>query len=371
MRRRDFALTLPLALSACAKKGGEKTGPSSHPRRAVEYLLSKQAADGGWHSETYGLLRSGQSLTPFVLLALVEAKGAEVPREAVDRGLTFISDRVDSDGCLGRRDAAGAAVDYPNYATGLALRVAATVRRPGWEQMARPMISFLRSQQFAEHNGWTKSHAPYGGWGIGGGVRTPPHAGHVDLSMTRHVLEGLAAAGVAAGDPVFEKAAVFVGRCQNFGATKASSGDGGFFFSTVVLDANKAGDRGNSGGFNSYGTMTADGVLSWLAMGVGTGDARVRAGVEWLQRNHRADGAPGGFEGVPLQVWTRGLRFYYASAYADVRARLGAGAGFDLGRLAADQRPDGSWANPEPLVKEDDPLIATPFALRALMSAAG
>jgi hypothetical protein len=33
------------------------------------------------------------------------------------------------------------------------------------------------------------------------------------------------------------------------------------------------------------------------------------------------------------------------------------------------QREDGSWANPEKLVKEDDPLIATAFAVRALTAA--
>jgi hypothetical protein len=32
------------------------------------------------------------------------------------------------------------------------------------------------------------------------------------------------------------------------------------------------------------------------------------------------------------------------------------------------QRIDGSWANPENLVNEDDPLIATPFAIRALLA---
>jgi hypothetical protein len=34
--------------------------------------------------------------------------------------------------------------------------------------------------------------------------------------------------------------------------------------------------------------------------------------------------------------------------------------------LKRTQRRDGSWANPENLVKEDDPLIATGFAARAL-----
>jgi hypothetical protein len=35
--------------------------------------------------------------------------------------------------------------------------------------------------------------------------------------------------------------------------------------------------------------------------------------------------------------------------------------------LKRTQRADGAWANPEKLVKEDDPLIATAFAVRALL----
>ena len=35
--------------------------------------------------------------------------------------------------------------------------------------------------------------------------------------------------------------------------------------------------------------------------------------------------------------------------------------------LVKSQRPDGSWANENILVKEDDPLIATVFALNALI----
>jgi hypothetical protein len=33
--------------------------------KAAAYLWRQQSADGGWHSHTYGLLRSGQSLTRF------------------------------------------------------------------------------------------------------------------------------------------------------------------------------------------------------------------------------------------------------------------------------------------------------------------
>jgi hypothetical protein len=35
--------------------------------------------------------------------------------------------------------------------------------------------------------------------------------------------------------------------------------------------------------------------------------------------------------------------------------------------LLKTQRADGSWINPENPAHEDDPLIATPFAIRALV----
>jgi len=63
----------------------------------------------------------------------------------------------------------------------------------------------------------------YGAWGMGGGRRTPPDTGHVDLSITRYVLEALRDARVPASDPVFEKARTFVERCQNYDADGAFS----------------------------------------------------------------------------------------------------------------------------------------------------
>ena len=355
MTRRDWLLlTLPLAAAGCNGTRSPRRPAASTRERAVDFLLKRQAADGGWHSETYGLTRSGQSLTPFVLLALLES-GAPVPDRCVDRALQFVADRTDKGGCLGRADSAS--VDYPNYGTGLALRAIARSGRGGWDELSQRMVRFLRGQQLNEDLGWRRADAAYGAWGIGGARRHAPHAGHVDLSMTRHVLEGLRAVGVASGDPVFERASVFVERCQNF----AAPGDGGFFFSTVVLDANKAGESG--GRFKSYGTMTADGVLALRAIGRASSGPRIEAAKRWLAANHRPDGAPG-FHGDMLQRWTRGLWYYYACAHADLGlapdARLRAA-------LEGAQRPDGSWANPEPLVKEDDPIIATGFALQAIL----
>jgi len=192
---------------------------------------------------------------------------------------------------------------------------------------------------------------------MGGERRRPPGTGHVDLSMTRYVLDALRASGTPDSDPAFAAARVFVERCQNR--------DGGFFFSTTEFDTNKAGHDGAN--FRSYGSTTADGILALLAIGTPGNDDRIVAAQRWLSAHHRDMAVPG-FVGEAYQRWPQGLAFYYsaASARAFRALRVDAGSGVEQG-LRRTQRGNGSWANPENLVKEDDPLIATPFAIRALL----
>jgi len=325
--RRYFLGTM-FALAGCSRKSGNEALD-----RAASFLWSQQSEDGGWHSRTYGLLRSGQSLTPFVLDALLDLP-ARPP--GIDRAIGFILKYTNADGALGMMDSA--AMDYPNYATGLALRVMIRAKKPGWEKM----VAYLRSQQFTEDGGWHRTDPSYGAWGMGGERRTPPDAGHVDLAMTRYVLEGIAAAGVPTSDPAMQKSLVYLERCQN--------PDGGFFFSTVNLETNKAGET------RSYGSTTADGVLALRAAGIPETDPRIERAKKWLRDHHPIDRVPG-FEG-PREEWASALRFYYAAAVT--RAVPG------LAVLLPPQKPDGSYHNPSNLVKEDDPLIATAFAIRAL-----
>ncbi len=329
--RRSF-LFAAIAAAGCTRGDQRRS-------KAARYLWSQQADDGGWHSHTYGLLRSGQSLTPFVLDALLDTP--EVDTGAVERAVEFIKRNTNSDGSLGLMDSV--APDYPNYATGLALSALTKAKAKGCE----PMVACMRNQQFTESNRWTRADAPYGAWGMGGDRRRPPDAGHVDLAMTRYVLEGLAAAGVRPPDPALACAQVYLDRCQN--------PDGGFFFSTVEAGINKAGE--DAGKFRSYGTTTADGVLALRACGVAESDPRMVRAKNWLRAHHLYDRAPG-FDGGPRETWAAGLRFYYAAAITRAMPELSV--------LLPPQRPDGSFANSSNLVKEDDPLIATAFALRVL-----
>jgi squalene-hopene/tetraprenyl-beta-curcumene cyclase len=340
--RRTFLLTATAA-AGCSRRADE-----SPLQRAARYLWKQQSEDGGFHSTTYGLLRSGQSLTPFVLGALLEVPETirPVPWDAVDRALEFIRKNTNADGALGHMNEPAA--DYPNYATSLAVAAFVKARRSGWNRDVAKMAMQLRAQQFSETNGWKPEDPPYGGWGMGGPIHRPPDAGHVDLSMTRCVLEALRDSGVPANDPAMLRALRYLERSQN--------SDGGFYFSTVNLDTNKAGE--SDGKVASYGTATADGVLSLRAAGIPDSDQRIARAVKWLNDNHQPDRVPG-FRTKPRELWGAGLRFYYADAIS--RAVPGLPV-----QLPA-QSGDGSYRNPNNMVKEDDPLIATAFAVRVLV----
>jgi prenyltransferase beta subunit len=342
--RRTFLLNTLATTCAAVATGCSRRRESTPLTEASRYLWSQQAEDGGFHSTTYGLLRSGQSLTPFVLVALMRIPESESspPRGAIERALAFIKANTNAEGVLGLMDETAA--DYPNYATALAVCSMIRSRNPGNQKAIEPMVAQLRAQQFSEANGWSSQQAPYGGWGMGGRVHHPPEAGHVDLSMTRYVLEALQLSGIPSSDPTMARALTFLERSQN--------PDGGFYFSPVNPEINKAGASG--GHFVSYGTATADGILALRAAGISDEDPRIAKAISWLKAHHQPDRAPGFDEGTG-QPWGAGLRFYYAHAISRVLPNLPI-------ELPA-QSSDGSFQNAVKLVKEDDPLIATTFAL--------
>jgi len=334
-------------LAVVAAAGCSRSGRSESLRSAAQYLWGQQADDGGFHSATYGLLRSGQSLTPFVLGGLLNVPEIVLPAPsgAVDRALEFIKKHTNADGSLGQMDEAAA--DYPNYATALAVTAMVKTRRSGYQRDIAPMVAQLRAQQFSEENGWKREDAPYGAWGMGGPVHRPPNAGHVDLSMTRCVLEALRASGVPASDAAVTRALVYLERSQN--------GDGGFFFSTVNPEINKAGQT--NGRFASYGTATGDGMLALRGTGIPDTDERIVKAAKWLKDHHQPDRVPG-FDVAPYRSWGSALRFYYAYVISRTMP--------DLTVVLPPQGSDGSFRNSNNQVKENDPLIATTFALQVL-----
>ena len=133
----------------------------------------------------------------------------------VDRAIAFIQRNTQASGALGTADPG--IPDYPNYATALAVSALCRARRGDWRARIQPMVSYLRQQQFTEQNGWRPPDPAYGAWGMGGERRTPPDTGHVDLSMTRYVIESLTP----------QEAVVLSGQVVNCGMTAYTRAESG------------------------------------------------------------------------------------------------------------------------------------------------
>jgi hypothetical protein len=164
-----------------------------------------------------------------------------------------------------------------------------------------------------------------------------------------------------------ETARRWLERCQN------RPGDGGFVFTPDRgATDNKAGlDPATRQPF-SYGSASCDGLLALASLRMLTGtaganaaasfDAAWNAALGWFAKLERWDIAAGG---------TDALRFYWAARLVEASAffppeRKAAARESLAAAVIARQRADGSWANPEPAMREDDPLIATPLAIAAL-----
>lgn len=344
-----------LAVSGCSTRGRTRRVHDASVR-GVHSLLRAQTPAGLFPSATYGLLKSGQSLTPFVADVLLDLPPKARPTGAIQRAMEAMAS-LQTDGAMGLSTLP---VDYPTYATGLALRVWA---RAGYDPAPQDAaLGWLTKHQLTAAHGWA-GHPAQGGWAMGAATPpTAPNAGHVDLSMTRRALGGLIAYGLTPDHVAIQEGRGFVARCQAPG--------GGFVYSPVELALNKGGCEGTV--CAGYGSATADGLLAALATGVGADDPLIAKNLDYLRGIHATDRNPGIGPG-PLQGFSKAMTGYYRAGASRVFDRLGGPAGWRqamIDAVLADQRPDGSWSNPEFLQKEDDPIIATALALAALTWAA-
>ncbi|MEO1449319.1 MAG: hypothetical protein AAFV07_07295, partial [Bacteroidota bacterium] len=151
-------------------------------------------------------------------------------------------------------------------------------------------------------------------------------------------------------------------------------GDGGFYGSSVVLGANKAGyvqsTESAPGYIRSYATATCEGILCWLALGAGPRHEAIFAAKNWLEAHpdvHRVGG-------IPMEDpdgWARVLIFYHYWVRSAIYAGLDWPGDWrsDIQQALEDrQQPDGSFSNPDGAAnKEDDPVLATAMAVMSMM----
>lgn len=370
LTRRAFAAGLAIALTACRRTPSRPDPPAL---RGARWLASRQGADGGWLSDVYGAFKDGFSLTPFATVALLES-GHE--REAARRGAAWLAAKT----VEGRVVSGRIAPSYPAYTAALATRALshADAGRPVAARDA--WLAELRGRQLTGALGWSPADAHYGGWGYSTAIPVKPTAGtdvqdaflESNLSTTAFAIDALVAAGVASSDPALAAARLYVEKQQNFAASGAGpDDDGGFFFIAEDEVRNKAGRTDTAGArtrFHSYGTMTADGLRSLLRTGSPKSGPRATAARAWLRGHFDAAHHPGTYRAEREEV--RDSAWYYWAASLAATWRLDdepSNWSEELRKeLVRRQRDDGSWANELVAVREDDPVVATCFALLAL-----
>ena len=363
--------------------------------RAARFFVRRQSADGAWRSQTYGCFRDGPELTPHVLSCLFFLpQGGEAVRPAFDRGATYMMRLVGADGTV---QAGPHGLSFPVFTAGSASRVVVLETRDEAHLRARDAwLALLRSLQLTEALGWAPTDACYGGWGFA--VRPPhkprrgePRDRFVEANLVASIfgIAALRSARVPTTDPAYRDVLVFVKRCQNFPDDPETADprfdDGGFFFIPDDPLQSKAGiagtDRRGRTRFHSYGGMTADGLRALVRCGLASDHPRVAAARRWLERHFTASRNPGIFE-ADREVLRDATFYYYcwavAHAFLAVRATHieGPRGRVDWAAELADelvrrQKPDGSWTNRYTDAKEDDPLVATPWAAAALAIARG
>jgi hypothetical protein len=366
-----------LALSACSHPPADNS--TEMLASAAEYLWSRQAEDGGWHSAEHGIARGGEAWTPFVLHALLQVPAdiAPAPAGAVERALAFLRANVDSAGVLGRSDPP--VLEYPNYATAYALRIFSKHGAAADSVLVSRMAAYLAGEQFDQSRGFTPDMPAYGAWGFGETNLGPGQSGHVDLSHTRRVLGALRAAGAL--DPSAARAATaflrIVQKHPDDRRPQPPSGtsgpyDGGFYASSVTLGVNKGGVLPD-GTFRTYATATADGLIGLIESGHALESEPVQAALGWLREHPGWDFPTGLPENDPAQ-WQRVMRLYHSAARAEAYALVGE-TGWEAdaaGALVPMQAEDGSFSNPDGAPnKEDDPLVGTALAIEALVRVIG
>lgn len=335
--------------------------------KALGYLVASQQADGAW--EAFG--KSHPAITALVVKCLIQDKDYGAKHAAAKRGLDFILRYVQPDGGIyvpgeGMR----------NYHTSVALMALAATKDPGHAETTRNAQQFLKKLQWDDGEGHETSSTFFGGQGYGQHKRP-------DLSNTQLMLEALQQSGLPPDDPVYQKAMVFVSRCQMLDRTNdqsfaGGSMDGGFVYSPVNGGESKAGTQLVDGKprLRSYGSMTYAGFKSMLYARVDRNDVRVQRAIEWIRRHYTLDHNPN----MPHAQSKQGLYYFYhvfaraMHAWGEETVRDAEGVPHAwraelCKKLLSLQGEDGSWVNEEDRWYEGNPHLVTAYAVLALQTA--
>lgn len=349
------AAALLVLAGGVARADGLDPALRSRTEAAVEhglaFLRTRQAADGSW-SKSVGI-------TALDLRAYLTSPKpySEKDGDLIRRPIAFLLAHRQPDGSISEGKV------NSGYNTSTAVLALVATRNPAYGEAIHAGQQYLKKIQIAESSGYQPNQPWYGGIGYSDDDRP-------DMSNQYLAMQALKATALDPKDPVWNKALKFINRSQNRSESndqKWAGNDGGFIYMPGMnLEPFK--------GTESYGTMTAAGLLTLLYAGVDRQDPRVRDAYAWLRNHYSVDVVPG-------TQRKDGIYYYYMAfaqcmaAYGDAVVTDAKGVRHDwrsdlARKLLANQRADGSWINADSsLWWQDNPDLVTAFSVIALNEA--
>jgi squalene-hopene/tetraprenyl-beta-curcumene cyclase len=376
---RLWAIFAVASLLLCGRPTQAAVDPAAQGQaiteKALEYLKAHQQADGSWQAAG-----DPPAISAIVLKAFVQnPKYANDP--VVDKGFQKLLSYQQPDGSI-------ASDILATYNTAIAVSALASTHQAKYKDAQEKAINYLRSIQWTDRIDGVKERSKkvdekdpnYGGWGYGS-------KGRADMSNVQLTLDALHDAGLKSDDPAFQAALKFVSRDQNRSESNDqpwSGDDGGFIYTPAQGGSSVAGDFTDASGkkmFRSYGSMTYAGLKSMIYAGLSKSDPRVKAAWDWIRKNWNIDNNPGMELADPKNPQSaESGRFYYyhtlarsLRAYGEPVLTDSKGNKHDwrvelITKLAADQKPDGTWIGTQRFM-ENKPVLSSAYAVLALQEA--
>jgi squalene-hopene/tetraprenyl-beta-curcumene cyclase len=335
--------------------------------RGRAWLVAHQGETGAWSDPRF------PALSGLALWALT-GSGDGATNAAIDKAVAYLLSCVQTNGGIYAEVPGRKGGGLSNYNTAICLMALHETGRRDLTRVLQNARTFLAASQYA---GAEEFH--FGGFGYDNQTQRE----YTDLMNTHYAVEvmrrtqdveDLRPTGEARADVNWEHVLRYVGRLQ----AKPEDGpdhEGGFVYNPIDP---KAGVETNASGrvvLRAYGSITYAGLMAMLYAEVPRDDPRVISAVDYAARHWTLDENPG--------MGSQGLYFYYnVIARALTAGRMDAvvrkdGAGGPIRwreelarKLTTLQNPDGSWANANNRFWENDPVLATSYALLALQLAA-
>jgi squalene-hopene/tetraprenyl-beta-curcumene cyclase len=343
----------PAARPAAKPAPSAKAQLDASARKGIGYLRRTQQKDGSWQRYP--------GITAVCVLGLLQ-NGVPASDPAVTRACAYLAAQAKPNGAI-YTDQYGPAQALPNYNTALALTALHAAGDPKHREIVRKAQQFLAGSQFDEGEGFTPKDRQYGGIGYGSKEDNP------DVSNLQNALEALRETGYPKDADVFQKALIFLQRCQNRSDSNDQSwagNDGGFVYAS---SGESKADEYTKRPHTSYGSMTYAGLKSYLYCNVGKSDPRVQAAWSWLRANYDVDQNPRmGDDGLYYYYHTmsKTLAIWGEKVVTDTAGKKHAWGAELAQAIMKRQRADGSWANRNPRWRENDAALSTGYALLSL-----